>query len=158
MSEAEDAARAAAAPDLGLAQARAARRRRQASNPSEKRNQPRTVSARLTDDAYAQLVARAEAVGLGPSTYTALLIDADLGNRGKAVRWAPRQAPSETRDRAAALVRALGHLTGELKMWMKEAREIGVGDDAIDQIGRLTPLAREALAAAKATADDLRGD
>ena len=83
---------------------------------------------------------------------TALLVDADLGNRGKAARRAPRQAPSETRDRAAALVRALGHLTGELKHWMKEAREIGVGDDAIDQIGRLTPLAREALAAARATA------
>lgn len=155
----EDAARSdAATPDLGNAQARPARRRRQAPTPSEKRMQPRTVSARLTDADYARLVARAEDAGLGPSTYVAKLVDDDLGARGRNLRWAPRQAPSETRDRAAALVREIGRLTGELKTWMKEARELGVDEDAINQIGRLTPLAREALAAARATADDLRGD
>lgn len=153
-----DAARSdAAAPDLGNAQARPARRRRQAPTPSEKRRQPRTVSARLTDEAYAQLVARAEAVGLGPSTYVAQLVDVDLGTRGKATRWVPRQAPSETRDRAAALVRELGRLTGMFSHWLTEAREIGVDEDAINAVGRLTPLAREALAEAIGTVRDLRG-
>ncbi|TDH58267.1 hypothetical protein E2C06_33510 [Dankookia rubra] len=154
----EDTATAAAAETApGNAPARSSRRRRQAAASSDKRQQPRTVSARLTDAAYADLVARADAAGLGPSTYVAQLIEADLGTAGTNRRWVPRQAPSETRDRAVAVVRELGRLTGALLHWLSEARTLGVDEDAINQVGRLTPVAREALADARAAVRDLRG-
>lgn len=142
----------------GNALVRSSRRRHQAANPSDNRQQPRTVSARLTDADYSALVSRAASAGLGPSTYIARLIEEDLAIPvGANRRWPTRNAPTATQQRAAECVRALGVMTGALLHWLREARDLGVSEAAINEIGRLTPAAREALADARATVDALRG-